>query len=856
MRKKITILTMCAFTASTFGQERTGEKEFNENGSISFLSFERRDKLPSFEDIPTIFKDSIGITGDHRLVLRYMEKDVVGFEHRFYDQYFKNIRVEYGGYSVHLKDGNINYVTGIFQPVEQKGADFTLTEEDAFAAALRIIGAKSYSWETANQSQLLGANTWSHPKGERTMIRDIAKGGDEYRPAYKFSIYASYPHSNKIYYIDAHDGHLLYAEDLIKHAVTMADSGKGFHFKPPFNLNYFANATGTAATRYSGSQEFITDSYSGGFRLRESRGGVDIQTLNMLNQGGNYGGAYDFTDQDNNWTAAEHNNATEDNVALDAHWGAEKVFDYFKNVHVRNSWNNQRSPILNYVHANLTSMGYSSNDNAFWDGQRMTYGDGGSSFYPLTSLDVVAHEIGHGVMSSSANLAYRNESGALNEGISDIWAAAIENAYAPTKKNWEIGEDISIWGPPLRSMNAPKTGGMTFQPDTYGGTYWYQVSGCTPSGQNDQCGVHTNSGVLNYWFYLLVSGGSGTNDLGNAYSLSGIGMQNASKIVYRAITLIITNQEATFAVARTATIQAAKDLFGAGSCQEIAVTAAWHAVGVGIAYPANLTISGATSACSGQTYSTGDSGTIWSVTTLAGSGCTLSTISGSSVTLNFSLPGKALLKATKTVCGVQTSVSKEIYYGAPLKSLLAVRGSSSLSSPNEPGYYGIKYDSQNTCGGMNKAGISNIQWEVYPSASNIQEGSMACAMDFPAGGGKTIFFGSPGTKYLKVRAQNSCGWSDWTDSASFTVNVAGGMFAYKFYPNPADEEINIYYTGEKFSETPFQAALFDTRGNEVGSGRSAGGTIRLKTKHLKAGIYFLHYGPERKMEKKQIIIEH
>lgn len=854
MRKKITIVSLSMATVCVFAQDKTGQKEFNENGSISFLSFERRDHAPSFKDIPIIFKDSLGIDGDQSLVLRRKETDELGFEHQYYDQYFRRTPVEYGGYSVHMIDGNIRYITGIWQPVQTNVADFKLSEAEAFSAALKIIGAEKYSWEEG--TEFYGQNI---PKGERTLIRDLLKGGKEYRPAYKFSIYALSPLSNKIYYIDAQDGHLLYAEELIKHADRVKESkGIEAHLnKSSGQKKYFANAAGTGATRYSGNQAFTTDSYSGGYRLREVRSGVTIQTLNMLNQGKNYAGAYDFTDQDNNWTAAEHNNGNKDNAALDAHWGAEKVFDYFKNIHARNSWNNAGGAILNYVHSDLISMNQKTNANAFWDGQRMTYGDGNGSFQPFTSLDVIAHEIGHGVMSASANLSYRNESGALNEGFSDIWAAAVRSTYAPNKNIWQIGNELSIWGTPVRSMSAPKTGGIDIQPNTYGGTYWYQVSGCTPSNDTDQCGVHTNSGVLNYWFYLLVTGGSGTNDLGDSYSLSGIGMEDAAKIAYRAISVIITNQEATYAVARSATIQAAKDLFGTGSCQEIATTTAWYAVGVGPAYTSNLTISGAATICSGQTYSTGDSATSWSVTTLEGSACTLSTTSGSSVSLNFSSPGKALLRATKTICGVQTSVTKEVYYGVPLKSLLAVRGSSSLSSPNEPGYYGIRYDNQNTCGGMNKAGINNVQWEVYPYASNIQEGSMACALDVPVGGGKTIFFGSPGTKYIKVRAQNTCGWGEWTESADFSVNVRGA-FAYKFYPNPVDEELQISYSGETplRSDMPFQATLFDQRGNEVSSGQSKGGMIRLKTKHLKAGTYFLHYGSDGHIERKQILIEH
>jgi len=254
-----------------------------------------------------------------------------------------------------------------------------------------------------------------------------------------------------------------------------------------------------------------------------------------------------------------------DQGATDAHWGAEKTYDYYLTQHSRNSINNNGFKLLNYVH-------YQTNyTNAFWDGSRMTYGDGnGGSMKIFTALDVCGHEITHGLTSNTGNLTYQNESGALNESFSDIFGASIENYGRPSNWNWKIGEDITQGGVGLRNMASPN---QYQNPDTYGGSYYY-------NGTADNGGVHTNSGVSNFWFYLLASGGSGTNDLSNAYSVTGIGISDAAKIAFRALTVYFT-PSTNYATARLLTIQAAKDLFGDCSVEVIAVTKAWYAVGVG-----------------------------------------------------------------------------------------------------------------------------------------------------------------------------------------------------------------------------------------------------------------------------------
>jgi Zn-dependent metalloprotease len=296
-------------------------------------------------------------------------------------------------------------------------------------------------------------------------------------------------------------------------------------FVQPMVFN--ANAAGTAATRYSGTRNITTDGFNGSFRLREvSRGGSNtaIRTFNFLRNPARYdndiqtgiASAVDFTDNDNNWTAGEYNNANFDNAALDVHWGAEMTFDYFRTVHNRNSYDNNNSPIISYVHVrdrddngNIVNM-----SNSCWSGNfnAMFYGDGnGTTIGPYVCLDIVAHEIGHGICQSTAGLVYSDEPGAVNESLSDIWGACVENyvntTYGLNKDIWLHREETGL---PNRSLSNPN---MFSQPDTYQGYLWYP-------GPSNSAYVHTNSGVGNFWFYLLSQGGGGTNDLGYFYSIN------------------------------------------------------------------------------------------------------------------------------------------------------------------------------------------------------------------------------------------------------------------------------------------------------------------------------------------------
>ena len=214
--------------------------------------------------------------------------------------------------------------------------------------------------------------------------------------------------------------------------------------------------------------------------------------------------------------------------------------------------------------------------NAFWDGTKMTYGDGdGVNFGPLTSLDVAGHEMSHGVTENTAGLTYSGESGGLNEATSDIFGTAVE-FYAGNGNDpgdYLIGEEFDLKKHRgFRRMDNPSSDGNSLN-------CWSANAGSAD--------VHYSSGIGNHFFYLL-SEGSGAKTIGgvahssttcNGSTVSGIGRAAAAKIWYRALTVYMTSST-NYKGARTATLNAARDLYGAGSTQYNTVAAAWSAVAV------------------------------------------------------------------------------------------------------------------------------------------------------------------------------------------------------------------------------------------------------------------------------------
>ena len=291
---------------------------------------------------------------------------------------------------------------------------------------------------------------------------------------------------------------------------------------------------------------------AGNYRLRQYGRGGGIATYDAKH-GLSYPLSTDFVDSDSIFSSSNSM------AGVSVHWALQNTYDYYLNVLGRNSFDDNGGKMIAYAHYDDQWF------NAQWDGSRMRFGDGTSNAIPLVSIDVVAHELTHGVTQYTANLIYQDEPGALNESFSDVFGTAVEMYTLGSDGNWFVGEGASR----LRSMSNPKQYG---QPDTYKGDNWY-------SGTSDNGGVHTNSGVQNYWYYLLSEGGSGTNDNGYSYSVTGLGIDEASQIAYRNLTTYIV-PTSEYDDVRLGSMYAAIDLYGENSQEFQSVIDAWNAVGV------------------------------------------------------------------------------------------------------------------------------------------------------------------------------------------------------------------------------------------------------------------------------------
>jgi Zn-dependent metalloprotease len=269
-------------------------------------------------------------------------------------------------------------------------------------------------------------------------------------------------------------------------------------------------------------------------------------------------------------TFGNGSNSNRATAAADAQYGSNETWDYYKATFARNGIFGTGKGSYNRVHYGKNYV------NAFWDGTKMTYGDGdGTNYGPLVSLDVAGHEMSHGVTENTAGLTYSGESGGLNEATSDIFGTMVEfyanNANDPG--DYLIGEQFDLkkhLG--LRRMDNPASDGSSLN--------------CWSSNAKN-VDVHYSSGIGNHFFYLLAEGSGAKTINGiahnsptcNGSTVKGIGRDAAQKIWYRALTVYMTSNT-NYKAARTATLNAAKDLYGASSTQYSTVAAAWSAVSV------------------------------------------------------------------------------------------------------------------------------------------------------------------------------------------------------------------------------------------------------------------------------------
>ncbi|MBS1685753.1 MAG: M4 family metallopeptidase [Bacteroidetes bacterium] len=509
------------------------------NGNLvpSFIALRDDAQLDELNFFPTM-KKCFALPESYSAKLLRTEKDQGGEEHSRYQLTMNGVAVNDAVFILHTHNGKVVKYNGY---LPKNLAVFTtpaVSETGAIQTALNSVNANKYRWQDTQDGSI---DFSFYPKGELCIVQGHNEiGTNAAHLAWKLEVFAVKPLSRELIYVDAQTGAIIRRDNRIQNA----------------------NANSTAVTVYRGNRAIVADSYSGSYRLRETTRGNGISTYNM-HKGTSYTAATDFTNTTTTWNNV---NTNKDQYAGDAHWGAEMTMDFYQNRCGRNGIDGNGFALKLYVH-------YDNNYvNAFWDGSEMNFGDGNTTYSPLTSLDITGHEISHGLTEFTANLNYQDESGAMNEAFSDIMGTAVEWYADSTRGNWNIGEDI---GAAFRSMSAPKT---HQQPNTYGGQYWY-------TGTQDNGGVHTNSGVENYWYYLLSMGGAGTNDNSNTYTVTGIGRTKATAIAFRMQTVYLVSTS-VYSDARFYAIQAATDLYGACSQEVISTANAWYAVGVGAQYSA------------------------------------------------------------------------------------------------------------------------------------------------------------------------------------------------------------------------------------------------------------------------------
>jgi Zn-dependent metalloprotease len=302
----------------------------------------------------------------------------------------------------------------------------------------------------------------------------------------------------------------------------------------------------------------------GKYRLRETSRGGGILTLNA-ESGEGYSTYVDYVQDQIPVVRAENR------VGVGIHWATEKTYDFYLDTFDRNSFDNQGGAIVSYGDWKIGD----DRNNAFWSGGIAAYGAGdGETFSSFGAIDVVAHEITHGVTQHTANLVYQGESGALNESFSDIFGTVVEYyAEGRDKGDWLVGEDVIIGPGAIRSMENPNE---FRDPDTYRGKNWVNPD---DDEDEDNGGVHTNSGVQNFWYYLLSEGGAGTNDDFLNYNVEGIGLDDATAIAYRNLTLYLL-PDSEYHEAALYSVQSARDLYGEDSRQVYSTLDAWDAVGI------------------------------------------------------------------------------------------------------------------------------------------------------------------------------------------------------------------------------------------------------------------------------------
>ncbi|MEU4999627.1 M4 family metallopeptidase [Streptomyces sp. NPDC021622] len=497
---------------------------------VSLSAPARADLLQDANADKAATAEKIGLGSKEKLVVRDVVKDRDGTTHTRYERTYDGLPVLGGDLVVHAaKSGKVKSVTKAAKATIKVASTSAKIATKSAAKSAESTAAKTGDTKKADAQaprKVVWAASGKPVLAHETVVTGVQKDGTP----------------SKL------------------HVITDAATGKKL-------FQYQAIENGAGHSQYSGKVEVGSKKGSNGFDLTDdSRGGHSTYDLDHSESGE----GKIVTDDDDTWGTGKPEDAQ--TAAVDAAYGAQLTWDYYKSVHGREGIKGDGKGATSRVHYGKAYV------NAFWDDSCfcMTYGDGEGDKKPLTSMDVAAHEMTHGVTAATANMEYSGESGGLNEATSDIFAAAVEfnSKNAEDVGDYYVGEKIDINGDgsPLRYMDKPSKDGNSLD-------NWSEDAG--------NVDVHYSSGIANHFFYLL-SEGSGAKEINgvkydsptaDGSKVEGIGRDKAEKIWFKALTTYFTTTT-QYKDAREGTLKAATDLYGADSAEAKGVAAAWTGVNV------------------------------------------------------------------------------------------------------------------------------------------------------------------------------------------------------------------------------------------------------------------------------------
>ncbi len=491
--------------------------------------------------------------------------DEIGATHVRMAQNYKGIPVWGSEIYIHTDArGDVYAINGAYQPTPAAvSITPALSGKDAIARAIADLRSRG-AWAPV-PAAAAGALKMSAPASELVLY---PQGGKSLLLAYEVTLHSSLLESYS-YLIDAASGRVIdrFARHCSilghdhDHSGTRPVQVTGFESAPAAaglrgaSPATFGNASATdlnGASRTMRTYQHTNGEYYAIWDLESFNAGASQMPDNLS------GGAITVSADQNEISdgvalhhVTSHDNQWNDPSAVSAHSNMKVAYDYYRNTFGRNAIDGNGKALLSVIH--VTSGGQPM-DNAFWNGELMAYGDGNTLCKPLAgAMDVAGHEMTHGIIQHTANLIYQGQSGALNESFADVFGVMMD------REDYLLGEDVMLEGNgvAIRDLANPDNPGLISPQPAHMNDFR------NLSNDEDNGGVHINSGITNRACYLIIDA---------------IGREKTERIYYRALTSYLT-RNSQFIDCRRAVIQAAKDLYGEGA-EMNAAAAAFTAVGI------------------------------------------------------------------------------------------------------------------------------------------------------------------------------------------------------------------------------------------------------------------------------------